>query len=56
MARDPLDEDRKRYGVDGIVDWECSRMGWDESFTQGLTLCSKEYGDWRMVAAGGCPG
>ena len=27
MARDPLDEDRKRNGVDGIVDEGCSRMG-----------------------------
>ena len=27
MARDPLDEDRKRNGADGIVDEGCSRMG-----------------------------
>ena len=56
MARNPLKEDGRRYRVDESVDWEYSRMGWDESFTQGLTICAKEYGDWRMVDVGRCPG
>ena len=56
MARDPLDEDGRRYGVDGIEDGECSRMGWDESFTQGLTVCTKEYGDRRIAGIGKFPG
>ena len=45
MARDPLDKDLRRNGVDGIVDGEFSRMGRDEGFTQGLTVCPKDYGD-----------
>ena len=56
MARDPLDEDGRRNEVDVILDGEYSRMGWDESFTQGLTLCAKEYGDWRMGGIGECAG
>ena len=35
MARDPLDEDGRWNGVDGIVDGECSKMGWDESLKVG---------------------
>ena len=27
MARDPLNEDGRQYGVDGTVDRKCSRMG-----------------------------
>ena len=42
IDKDPLNEDGRRYGVDGIVDWKCSRIGWDESFTQGLTIYAKE--------------
>ena len=41
--------------MDGIVDGERSRIWWDEGFTQGLTVCAKEYGDWTMVGIGECP-
>ena len=44
MVRDQLDEDVTRNEVDGVVDGECSRMEWDEGFTQGLTVCATEYG------------
>ena len=37
------------------VDGECSRMGWDEGFTKGLTVCAKEYGGWMMVDVGEFP-
>ena len=53
MARDPLNEDGRRYGIDGTVDLECLKMGWNESFTQGLTVCAEEYRDWGMVDVGG---
>ena len=32
MARDPLNEDGRWYGVDGIVSWGGSRIWWNVSF------------------------
>ena len=55
MARDPLNEDGKWNGVDGIVNWKGLRIWWNKSFTYGIAVCAKEYGDWRMVGVGGCP-
>ena len=55
MVRDPLDKDWRWNGTDGIADGERSRM-WCEGFTQGLTVCAKEYCDWMMVGIGESPG
>ena len=56
MVMDPLDKDERQNGVDRIVDGEHSKMGWEEGFTQGLTFCAKEYGDWMIVVVSECPG